>query len=327
MATLTHARASTRSEAANTGILLSTGTNEVEFMEFLLAGTAYAVNVAKVLRVISAQTATVTTVPEAPKGVAGVIYDQNRPVQLIDLRIALGLPTDSTPPERQLILIAHFNSVATAFIIDGIQKIHRTSWSQFEPISHALGDGGFVTGTIKVDERILLVLDLERLLLDYTPRDRTAATAAATASAALAPARARHRILYAEDSALIRRATADFLRKAGYSELVLCEDGQIALEKLEKERAAAGTSGATLRSRISVVLTDIEMPRLDGLTLCRLLRQTVTREQGPFVVVYSSLINDDMQRRCRSVGTDRELSKPASEQILGALDELLGIGR
>lgn len=301
------------------GILLHSGTNEVEFMEFYLAGRSYGVNISKVVRVVSLKETPVTALPEAPPGIAGAIYDQDKPLKLINLRFALGVTGPETDPSRQLVLVARFNQTTTAYIIDGIQKIHRTSWERFQPLEATFGASPYLSGTVQMDDRIVLILDFERLLLDFTTPVEAAEEVAPEES--IRDARARLHIVYAEDSAVVRRHTTNVLHNAGFTNLEVFDNGQTALEFLLKRREDCARAGRDLREDIQLVLTDIEMPRLDGLTLCRRIK-----ESGgagiPAVVVYSSLINDEMKRKCKSVGTDRELSKPHGNDIIDVIDEL-----
>jgi len=307
------------------GILLESGTNEVEFIEFFLCGESYGVNVSKVQRVVALKSCPITAVAGAPHGVMGVIYVLGKPVLLVNLHDALNIPASAADSERQLVMVTRFNKRTTAFLIDGISKIHRTSWSDFEPMSGTLAcdGGGYTTGSIRIGERIILILDLERLLLDFQPADQTPA-APPVPTEASQRSRANVKIVYAEDSKMIRKFTLDTLHGAGFANITVFENGLAAHEHLVQLRKNAADTGHTLRDEVDLIITDIEMPKMDGLTLCRNIKSS-GGEHIPAVVVYSSLINDEMARKCATVGADAQLSKPHGEEIIAIADRLCGL--
>jgi len=306
------------------GILLESGTNEVEFIEFYLGDVSYGINVSKVQRVLASSIVNVSQVADASPAVKGVIHIHDKPVMLMDLKDALGIPYDpnETNFERQLILVTTFNSCTTAFVIDGISKIHRTSWELFEPISEKItsdGSGGFSTGTINLDNNIIIILDLERLMMKYFPNSHSKSID--EVHIPYREGRENIRIVYAEDSRMVRNLTEDMLKKAGYVNILSFENGYEALEHLEKERGLALEEGTSLRERVDLVLTDIEMPRMDGLTLCRRVKKDLSvGQQAPSIIVYSSLINKEMRTKCQSVGADAQLAKPDLNQIVDLVD-------
>lgn len=312
---------------AQHNILLESGTNEVEFIEFFLGQESYGVNVSKVQRVVALNTCKITTIAGAPHGVLGVIHVLEKPVLLIDLHAALAMPADAkaAASDRQLVMVTRFNKRTTAFLIDGVSKIHRTSWADFEPMTSAVGgDGsGYTTGTVKINDRIILILDLERLMLNYSTDERPRLERLPPASEQKQRARSSVKVVYAEDSKMIRKLTSDALRGAGYTNLTLFENGLDADRHLAALRDQAKADGKSLREHVDLLLTDIEMPKLDGLTLCKNVKQA-SGDQAPFVVVYSSLINDEMARKCQSVGADAQMSKPHGEEIIHLIDQLCG---
>lgn len=309
-----------RDQTNENGILLTAGTNEVEFMEFYLGGTSYGINVAKILRVVGIRETPITRVPDTSPDILGAIYDQGKPLKLVDLKRALRIDKPAPDDSRRLVLITHFNNVSHAFLIDGVHKIHRTSWERFQPMSAGLNSSGYVTGTVQLDDRIVLVLDLERLVIEQGPKQTSEL---GTLTEGTVSRRGSRSIVFAEDSAVIRKMTLDMLGKAGYTQVIAFDNGEAAWEHLRKEAQKAKEQRRPLNERVQVLLTDIEMPKLDGLTLCRKVKTEIEGGNPPAVLVYSSLINQDMRRKCKAVGTDRELSKPNALEIVAALDEIL----
>ena len=308
------------------GILLESGTNEVEFIEFFLAGESYGVNVSKVQRVIALSNCHITQLAQAPHGVMGVIHVQDKPVLLVDLHTALAIPGAAADRDRQLIMVTRFNKRTTAFLIDGVSKIHRTSWSDFEPMSSALSaeGAGYTTGSIRIGERIILVLDLERLMLDFSPDEERPAPPP-PADERTRRSRENVKIVYAEDSKMIRKFTLDVLHGAGFANIAVFENGLDADQHLAALRQQATEQKRQLSDFVDLIITDIEMPKMDGLTLCKNVK-TAGGDHIPAVVVYSSLINEEMARKCVSVGADAQLSKPHGEEIIAVVDKLCGCG-
>lgn len=313
--------------ARHNNILLESGTNEVEFIEFFLGGESYGVNVSKVQRVIAVSTCKITAIAGSPPGVLGVIQVLDKPVLLIDLRTALAMAPDAqaASSERQLVMVTRFNKRTTAFLIDGVSKIHRTSWAEFEPMTSSFGgDGsGYTTGTVKINDRIILILDLERLMLNFSADDPPRAEALPPADENKRRARGSIRILYAEDSKMIRKLTTDVLRKAGFTDIAVFENGLDAEQHIVALREKAAAEKKSLKQYLDLILTDIEMPKMDGLTLCKNVKNA-GGEHIPAVVVYSSLINEEMARKCESVGADAQMSKPHGDEIVGLIDQLCG---
>ena len=313
------------------GILLTSGNNEVEFIEFYLNGVSYGINVSKVQKVIELKSTKITPMIRVPESVLGTFHLQEKPVAVIDLVKALNIKVKSEQSERQLILVATFNRSTTGYVIDGIHKIHRTSWKQFHPmkdglVSNSAAKGGYVTGTIEMDNRVILVLDLERLMLDYCPEHHQPTSLIEEPLPEIKTRREQLNIVYAEDSPMIRKITQDTLLKAGFSGLKTFEDGQKAYDYISQISKQAEREGKKAASFIDLIITDIEMPQMDGLTLCKQVKAGNEQMRIPSVVVYSSLITREMAAKCSSVGADAQLSKPHGEEIIGVIDNLcLGI--
>lgn len=309
------------------GILLTSGNNEVEFIEFYLAGVSYGINVSKVQKVIELKSTKITPMLQAPPSAVGTFHLQEKPIALIDLADALNITAKTEKDERQLILVATFNRATTGYVIDGIHKIHRTSWKQFQPMKddfsgNAATAGGYVTGTIEMDGRVILILDLERLMLDYSPNQHKPIEMVEEPQEEVKTRREQLNIVYAEDSKMIRKITEDTLLKGGFTGLKSFEDGQEAYDYIIATAKKAREEGKVVSDFIDIVITDIEMPQMDGLTLCKQVKGGDAHMHIPAVVVYSSLITREMANKCESVGADAQLSKPHGEEIVGVIEQL-----
>ena len=274
----------------------------------------------KVQRVIARKSITITPAVKAPVGVIGTIYIQDQAVVLLDLRSALNIQGEASDPERQLILVTSFNQTVTAFMIDSMNKIHRTAWTQFDAVQNDFGgEAGYTTGTVRLEDRVVTILDLERLLIEYQPkRDDNFKDPNPDRSSD----RSRVKIIYAEDSKMIRNVTTKTLAKAGYGQVISFDNGADCLEYLEEAWEDCQKNGESIHDYVDILLTDIEMPKLDGLTLCKRVKEHDRLTDNIPVVVYSSLISKEMAARCELVGADRWIAKPRGEEIIGVIDDL-----
>ena len=317
--------------------MLQSGNNEVEFIEFESGGVAYGINVAKVERVIARPTVEITRMDNFGTALLGSIYVHELPVQLIDLRMALQMAEPSedeqVAEDRQLILVTKFNKRTTSFLIDSVNKIHRTYWSEFEPIDTTMAGSvmsSYVTGTIKIDGRVIVILDLEHLMLEFSGVDIEKSMFESCDNPDEQDAQYARResvnLIYAEDSGVIRKMMMNTLKIGGYKNVKAFEHGRAAYEYILSLMQRCEEDGTNLSDHVDCVITDIEMPQMDGLTLCKSIKEQFNSEHIPAVVVYSSLINDSMAKKCKSVGADAQVSKPHGNEIIHVLDQLcLGV--
>lgn len=300
---------------AQTNILLETGTNELEIIEFYIDEETepggkpyrahYGVNVAKVLEII--RLPKVTGMPQTPHPcVIGTFNLRSRVIPLIDLSLWLGKPM--ARDENTKVIVSEFNKVINAFMVSGVTRIHRLSWSEIEPPS------GFVstfaannfTGVVKFPDHIVLLLDMEQIIWDLNPAlamrtEREGAPVPASGPSA-------YKVLVIDDSNSIRRLIASFLEKDGF-EVVQDVNGQAAWERLLKWKAEETGGIRPLRDNIDLVVSDIEMPAMDGHTLCRMVKEDPVLKSLP-VVLFSSLINEQLFHKGLSVGADDQVTKP-----------------
>ena len=124
---------------------------------------------------------------------------------------------------------------------------------------------------------------------------------------------------------MIRKFTLDVLHGAGFANIAVFENGLEADQHLKALQQKAVAEHRSLSDYVDLIITDIEMPKMDGLTLCKNVK-SAGGSHIPAVVVYSSLINEEMARKCTSVGADAQLSKPHGEEIVDIVDRLCGCG-
>jgi two-component system chemotaxis response regulator CheV len=299
------------------GILLDAGTNELEVVEFHLntpnsGGQTkvgyYGINVAKVKEIVMVPE--MLTIPMTHPAVAGAINLRGQVITLINLAKWLGLPSAVTKKSR--VIVTEFNGVVNGFIVDAITRIHRLSWEQVvpPPSDIALSLGDCLTSVVKLDDRILLMLDFEAIIADINPAIRLKGEAAATASDL---ARGDKQVWVVEDSSSIRRIIVGTLTDAGY-QVKAAENGEVAWNMLE--------SGAQNGSLPDLLISDIEMPKMDGMHLLSRLKSTPVLQALP-VIMFSSLGSDSNRDKALKLGALDLIRKPDLPQLVNMVDDIL----
>ncbi|MCR5596500.1 MAG: chemotaxis protein [Lachnospiraceae bacterium] len=295
----------------DTNILLENGTNELEVLEFMLDGNAYGINVAKIREIINYQE--VTPVPNSHPSIEGIFMPRDTMITAIDLKNCLQRGT-SNP--GGLFIITNFNKLDIAFHVDSVQGIHRVSWTEIiKPgTTVSTSEDGVSTGIIKIDGRLIIILDFEKIVSDINPE-----TGLKMADLAELGVRTRNDIpiLIAEDSPLLNKLIVDSLKQAGYENLTHTENGQEAFDIIEHFR-----DEGTVEEKIKCVITDIEMPLMDGHRLTKLIKDDERTKHIP-VVIFSSLVNTEMRRKGESLGADAQLSKPEIGNLVKTVDSLV----
>ena len=297
----------------DTHILLENGTNELEVLEFKIGNRYYGINVAKVREIIPYQA--VTPVPHSHPSIEGIFMPRGDMITAIDLRSCLQMG-ESEP--KGLFIITNFNALNLAFHVDAVQGIHRVSWADImKPSSTvASGEDGVSTGIIKKNDKLIIILDFEKLVADINPE---VGLKVQEVEALAGRSRIDVPILIAEDSALLNKLIVQSLETAGYTNLTHTENGQQAWNLITQWKEAG-----TLEAHVQCVVTDIEMPQMDGHHLTKLIK-TDEKLKHIKVVIFSSMINDDLRRKGEQLGADAQLTKPEIGQLVASLDQLLGV--
>ena len=308
-----------------TNILLESDTNELEIVEFRIdevdargetVPCYYGVNVAKVREII--RLPQISRVVNAKPGVEGMIKLRDKVITIINLAQVLGKNTGAMHADRVVVL--EFNNLMVGVLVHSVSRIYRISWKNVEPPSHSV-QSDQVTGLVKMDDRIILVLDFEKIVGELCsesalkPLDEGQLSLAGDNSS-----RAERVILIADDSLFIRSTLANSLKAAGYTVLE-AENGAEAWQIISRTLDNCGHDAAAFRSRISMLITDVEMPQMDGLHLTSLVRKEEVLKDLP-VAIFSSLASEDNKRKWIGLGANRILTKPDLPNLVRVADEL-----
>ncbi|PLS16490.1 chemotaxis protein CheV [Bacillus sp. M6-12] len=292
------------------GILLESGTNELEIVEFGIGSNKFGINVIKVKEIINP--VPITIVPQAHPNVEGIIELRGEVLPIVNVATALGFPPSETPHLDKFI-VAEFNKQKIVFHVHSVTQIHRISWTQIEkPSDMYQGAESQIIGVIKLNGEMILLLDFEKIVVEINPESGINVQQVQKLGKR---ERSEKRIVVAEDSALLRKLLYDTLSEAGFQYLEFFENGRDALGYLE----GIYESGKNITSEVQMVITDIEMPQMDGHHLTKRIKEHNELGKLP-VVIFSSLITDDLRHKGKMVGADGQVSKPEIAELIRLID-------
>ncbi len=297
----------------DTNILLENGTNELEVLEFTVGGRSYGINVAKIREIIAYQS--VTPVPNAHQFVEGIFMPRDIVITAIDLAKVLSIPVEHKATD--MMIITNFNKLNIAFHVDAVVGIHRVSWADIITPDSTINtsDAGLSTGIVKMGSKLIIILDFEKIVTDISPETGLKVSEIERLGTR---ERSESPILIAEDSPLLRKLIEDSLHKAGYVSVISTENGQQAWDKLEEYKKAG-----TVHDKVHCIITDIEMPLMDGHRLTKLVKSDPDIKDIP-LIIFSSLINDEMRIKGQALGADAQLTKPEIGNLVETVDKLIG---
>ncbi|MVD21487.1 chemotaxis signal transduction protein CheV, partial [Vibrio cholerae] len=315
-------------------ILTESGTNELEIIEFHLEKVLpdgrtktcyYGINVAKVREVI--RVPETTDYPNAQPHMIGVFSSREILTPLVDLAGWLGVPT-STDISKKYVIVTDFNRMTNGFLIDSISRIHRISWNDVESPSQFLeaGEQDCVVAVVRQDKKLIMILDFEKIISDINPelsmeKYDVTVDRKVDLNQRMVTKRNAKTIMVVDDSAFIRSLIQDTLSSAGYN-IIACKDGGEAHEKLMELKQAAKEENVPVSELIDAVVTDVEMPRMDGMHLIKRLRDDDSYSSMP-IVMFSSLMSDDNRAKALALGANDTLTKPEIGKMVAMMDKYI----
>lgn len=309
-------------------ILLESGTNELEIIEFYVGTQPLGINVQKLKEIISFEESDLTTIPGSEPAMLGTLLLRGATIPLIDLKLHLKQRKQEEPAEnvRPVVMVCEFNHRTNGFKVDGVNQIHRVSWTDVEPIAPIINQfKPRFTGSIHIEDREILMLDLEHIVGEFDPAS-VIGEANDDVQVDTIQDQYSHRktakVLMAEDSSIIRSGIEKILLEAGFDGLEVFVDGDDCYKRILQLKKQSEESGEDILKHFSLLISDIEMPKMDGLTLCRKVKEDLGFKQVP-VVLFSSLINPPMEVKCDSVGADGYAAKPEITKLIEMMDKFI----
>lgn len=295
-------------------ILLESGTNELEVLEFTVSGAHFGINVAKVVEILQFQD--VTPMPNANPFVEGVFKPRDIIMTVIDMAKYMHLPP-SKEPERDIFIITKFNMIQTGFHVHSVEGIHRISWNEIEKPDSSIygGEEGLATGIARYDGRLITIVDFEKILTEISPQT---GIQVGSVKALGRKERTNKPLLIAEDSALLSKMLRESLEAAGYKNVVCCSNGKEAWDTLQGFK----NTGLPILNSVRLVITDIEMPQMDGHRLLKLIRDDDALKILP-VLVFSSLISEETRLKGNQLGATAQITKPEILNLVDVIDKYI----
>ncbi|WP_087021159.1 chemotaxis protein CheV [Thaumasiovibrio subtropicus] len=315
-------------------ILTESGTNELEIIEFHLRKQMpdgsektcyYGINVAKVREVI--QVPETTDYPNAQPHMIGVFSSREKLTPLVDLAGWLGVPTKQDI-KHKFVIVTDFNNMTNGFLIDSISRIHRISWESVESPSQFLetGQHDCVVAVVRQEGKLIMILDFEKIISDINPElsmekydvsyDRSV-----DLNTRMVTKRESKTILVVDDSAFIRSLIENTLRSAGYN-IISAKDGGEAYEKLMEFERISKDENVPIGELVNGVVSDVEMPRMDGMHLVKRLRENETYKTTP-IIMFSSLMSDDNRTKALQLGANDTITKPEIGRMITMVDQYI----
>lgn len=295
-------------------ILLESGINELGILEFTISGKQFGINVAKVKEIM--KYCPVNPMQKAHPDIEGVFKPRDEVITVVDLARHLSLGA-SERPDFDIFIITNFSQETYAFHVHEVVGINRISWENLQKPDDIIygGEDGVATAIAEYDGRLITILDFEKIIAEISPSSGLRLTDLDK----LADRPENHTpILVAEDSMMLRRIVTEGLRRAGYTNVTSVRNGQEAWDFLE----AAKKTGKPLKSLVSVLITDIEMPMMDGHHLVKLMHEDPDLENIP-VIIFSSLINEQLLAVGKDLGAIGQFSKPEIYDLVTFVDQIV----
>ena len=295
-----------------TNILMESGTNELEVLEFIVGNNHYGINVAKIKEIVPFNV--VTPVPNSHPSVEGIFMPRDLMITVVDLaHVINAAPSDDV--KKDMFIITNFNKLNVAFHVHAVVGIHRVSWADIitPDVTVSSSESGIATGIVKINGQLIIILDFERIVSDISPETGLKVS---DIDALEGRKKNESHILIAEDSPLLMTLIADSIKKSGYTNLTKCPNGQVAWDYM------CDVKKGKVPNDVKCIITDIEMPLMDGHRLTKLVKSDDALKSIP-IIIFSSLINEQMRIKGESLGADVQLSKPEIGSLVSEIDKLL----
>jgi len=294
--------------------VIESGSETLRLMEFIIADGRFGINVAKVDEIMKYSQYPITPMPNSNPFVEGIFRPRTETMTVINLAAYMGLPP-SQDEERDILIITKLNNIKTAFHVHGVEAIDVVKMSDIEKPDATIygGEEGMATGVAKHGDKLITVIDFEKILIDISPgnmgfgvsdierlgsRDRSAKP-----------------IVLVEDSPLLERLILDCLEKAGYVNIICFGNGKEAWDALKGFKNLSGD----IANHVSAIITDIEMPLMDGHRLLKLIKEDDVLSVLP-VIIFSSLITPEMEKAGEKLGACKSISKPEIATLVHIVD-------
>ncbi|RKF19620.1 chemotaxis signal transduction protein CheV [Alginatibacterium sediminis] len=284
------------------------GQNRLELLLFKLAGRQrYGINVFKVKEVL--QCPPLTSLPKLNSVIRGVAHIRGQTISVIDLSLATGGPAIQDL-ENRFIIISEYNRSVQGFLVGSVERIVNTNWEDILPPPKGSGKMNYLTAVTEVDKELISILDVEKILDEISPVSTVVSQSIVDEAAA--NLKIDKKVLVVDDSSVARNQVKRAVTSLGV-EALLCKDGREAIDLL-KSMAKDGPIG----DQIALIISDIEMPEMDGYTLTAEVRST-PELKDLHIILHTSLSGVFNQAMVDKVGANAFIAKFSPDELANAV--------
>lgn len=292
------------------------GQNRLELLLFKLHGPQiYGINVFKVKEVL--QCPRLTSIPHSHPVVRGVAHIRGGTIPIMDMGMATGLPA---VPEKQIpnsfIIITEYNRKTQGFLVGGVERIVNMNWEEIHPPPKGAGRENYLTAVTRIDNRLVEIIDVEKILSEVAPVEERIDSGLIEKAQARKTTQSRT-VLVVDDSVVARRQIQNCLQAIGL-DVVLRNDGLQALNYLR----SLVENGDDLRSHIAMMISDVEMPEMDGYTLTTHCKND-PRIAGLYIMLHTSLSGVFNKAMVEKVGANDFMAKFSPDELAERVMEIL----
>ncbi|MEO0443535.1 MAG: chemotaxis protein CheV [Pseudomonadota bacterium] len=287
------------------------GENRLELLMFRLKGSQiFAINVFKIQEVV--QVPPLTDMPYSHPAICGVAHLRNRALPVIDLNAAIG-GSALNNDDRCNLIVTEYNQSIQGFLVGPVDRIVNLNWDVIQPPPKASGRAHFLTAFTKINEKIVEILDVERVLADIIPPSTQVSEEVKDKSLCALVGDKELEVLSVDDSPTARAQIRETLKDLGLNiKLIAASDGLQGLNMLKQWVA----DGVNVTDKLLMVITDAEMPEMDGYRLTHEIRSDPAL-RDLFVVMHTSLSGKFNENMTKKVGCDDFLSKFRPDELAG----------
>lgn len=286
------------------------GENRLELLLFRLAGRQmFGINVFKVQEVIRCPK--LTHIPNSSSLVRGIANMRGRTIPVIDLGLALGQPS-MAELDGAFVIIADYNRKIQGFLVRGMERIVNMNWEEILPPPKGSGSNSYMTAVTNIDDQLVEIIDVEKVLAEVIGTTETISENILDGSGQTAI-----KVLVADDSSVARKQVKRTLEQMGI-ETILAKDGREALDMLK----GWVDDGSKIQDHISLVISDVEMPNMDGYTLTTEIRKD-PRLEKLYVVLHTSLSGVFNQSMVEKVGANKFIAKFDADELAQAILDVI----
>lgn len=287
------------------------GRNRMELLLFRLGRRQlFGINVFKVKEVI--QCPPLTKLPQAHPVVCGISRLREKTVAIMDLAKAMGKPAIQAPETKQVI-ITEYNRSTQGFLVNAVDRIINTNWDHVVPPPKGSGQISYLTAVTRVDDVLVEIIDVEKIMSEVMG---TVTEVSAMVLQTVGEKKPSKHILVADDSTVARNQVKRTLEQLGY-DCTLAKNGREALTILQQM-----AKNGPISEQLSLVISDVEMPEMDGYTLSAEIRKDASLKDT-YIILHTSLSGVFNNALIQAVGANRFIPKFNPDELANAVLEAL----